>query len=305
MQVGGVGAANTYPMRTPPAEFVIDEPLVRTLLEAQCPDLAHRPLAHFGEGFDNALWQLGDDLLVRLPRRELSAPLAVNEQRWLPELAKVLPLPIPAPFVRGVPGSGYPWHWSVVPLLHGENASRLPPLDRPSMAHALAEFLVALHTPAPPDAPDNQFRAVPLKFRDPHVRSRIAELNDAAVAERLTELWDRGLAAKPFEGPKRWIHGDLHPGNVLVAQGELSGIVDFGDITAGDPATDLASAWMLFVTPLVRELFAAYGTSDGDLISRARSWAVFFGVMLATIEDARDGLQGSGLACLRRLTDEP
>jgi aminoglycoside phosphotransferase (APT) family kinase protein len=292
----------TCPVRTPPAELVVDEPLVRLLVDAQHPELARRPLSFFAEGWDNTVWRLGDDLLVRMPRRELAAPLALHEQRWLPGLAAALPLPIPSPVHVGVPGCGYPWHWSVVPLLSGAPASGLTPLTSPGAARGLAGFLRALHVPAPAAAPHNPYRAVPLNSRSDFFAARLAQLGDE-ITERTSDQWARALAAMTWLGPPVWIHGDLHPGNVLVEHGELSGVIDFGDLTAGDPATDLAAAWLLFEAPLVAEVLASYGAGDRDLVARARGWALFFSVLLATIDDD-DQLQHAGRGCLHRLMGE-
>jgi aminoglycoside phosphotransferase (APT) family kinase protein len=134
-------------MRSPDAELDIDEALIRRLLDEQHPDLSALPLVFFAEGWDNALWQLGAEFIVRLPRRALAAPLARTEQRWLPVLSRMLPLPIPVPIRTGVPGCGYPWSWSIVPMLHGTRASRTVPLRSVPAAQTFAAFLRALHQP--------------------------------------------------------------------------------------------------------------------------------------------------------------
>src|SRR5689334_3635384 len=134
---------------TPPAEVLIDSALVAGLLAKQHPDLAHLPLRAVDAGWDNALFRLGDHLAVRLPRRALAAPLIIHEQRWLPNLANCLALPIPAPLRVGTPTLGYPWHWSIVPWLSGMAADQ----HAPDAAQALpfAAFLRSLHVPAPAD----------------------------------------------------------------------------------------------------------------------------------------------------------
>jgi aminoglycoside phosphotransferase (APT) family kinase protein len=288
-------------VRTPPAEVVIDEVLVRALIDAQYPIREPRPLAFFAEGWDNAVWRLGSDLLVRLPRRELAAPLALHEHRWLPQLAPSLPLPIPAPVFVGLPDLGFPWHWSIVPLLSGSQASTQVPLSSPGAARGLAGFLRALHVPAPPEAPHNPWRAVPLGARADIFAERLSHLG-SEIVERASVPWMRATSAPTWPGPSVWIHGDLHPGNVLVESGELSGVIDFGDLTAGDPATDLAAAWLLFEAPLVAEVLSWYGGGEDDaLAARARGWALFFSVLLATIDDDVRGLREVGRGCLRRL----
>jgi aminoglycoside phosphotransferase (APT) family kinase protein len=291
-------------VRTPVAEHAIDASLVRDLLVDQHPDLAALPLAPFSEGWDNALWQLGDDLLVRLPRRAMADPLVVAEQRWLPEFARRLPLPIPAPVRVGLPGRGYPWHWSVTPLLAGSPASLAPPIERTDTARMLGQFLCALHTESPPDAPHNAYRGVPLAERAQFIEDRATELVDEAVAKHAVRAFGDAVGAPPFEGPRRWIHGDLHPGNVLVDSGELVGVIDFGDLTGGDPATDLAGCWLLFGHHgLVEAALDAYGAADDALVARARGWAIAFSVMLATIEDDTTGLKETGQSSLERLLE--
>src|SRR5579862_6443887 len=146
----------------PAADIEIDTPLVRALLNAQHPDLASLPLIDVGTGWDNNVYRLGDDLVVRLPRRAAAAALIEHEQRWLPELAPGLPLPIPTPVRTGQPGSGYPWSWTVTRWLIGQSATISPPHDLATAAIELGGFLGALHQAAPSDAPRNDVRGVPL-----------------------------------------------------------------------------------------------------------------------------------------------
>ena len=162
----------------PEAEVDVDETLVRRLLEAQHPDLADRALVPLPSGWDNFIFRLGDELTVRLPRRQMSADLVDHEQRWLPLLAPRLPIPIPVPVRVGKPGLGYPWSWSVVPWLAGEIAARVPPADPFVTAEQLGAFLHALHEPAPEDAPVNPYRGGPLTDRAPAVLDRIRLLGD-------------------------------------------------------------------------------------------------------------------------------
>jgi aminoglycoside phosphotransferase (APT) family kinase protein len=260
----------------PAAEVDVDVDLVRRLLVAQFPDLLEgdpeiRPVAF---GWDNVIVRLGDDLVVRLPRRQQAAELVVHEQRWLAQLAPALPLPVPAPVRCGVPGEGYPWPWTVCPWLEGAIAATTPPDDQAEAAGALAGFLAALHRPAPADAPVNPYRGGPLAERDPFVRERAAALDGALCdATEVVPRWEAALAAPPHGGPPVWLHGDLHPANLLVAGGRLSAVIDFGDLTAGDPATDLAVAWMLFDAS-ERSLLRRLTGADDATWRRARGWAI-------------------------------
>jgi aminoglycoside phosphotransferase (APT) family kinase protein len=233
-------------------------------------------------GWDNTLWRLGDGLLVRLPRREVAAGLARNEHRWLPELAPRLPLPVPDPVRIGRPGGRYRWPWSVVPLLPGSPGDRTPVTDPEDSAVRLGRFLRALHQVAPDDAPDNPYRNVPLADRT-DVDDRIDTLASEIDADATRRIWDQALTARPWDGPRVWLHGDLHPANTLVADGTLTAVIDFGDLCGGDPATDLAGAWMMLPPPVMGIFNRAYGGVDTDLERRSLGWAVIFGLSLLEI----------------------
>lgn len=274
----------------PAAEVVVDEPLVRRLLAAQFPAGAYLPLRLEANGWDNVVFRLGPDLAVRLPRRQAAAELVLNEQRWLPVLAPALPLPAPVPVLAGRPADGYPWPWSVVPWFAGGIAASTPPADPAAAADTLGQFVAALHRPAPLEAPANPVRGGPLAHRHDAVEERLTRVGPTlAPAERaaLTATWADSLAAPAWSGAPRWLHGDLHPANLLVdEQGHLSAVIDFGDLTAGDPATDLAVAWMLFDDGPPRERFLAAaggptGYPDEATIARARGWAVNLALAMA------------------------
>lgn len=274
----------------PDPDVVIDEELVRALLREQYPDLAELELGFADDGWDNAIYQLGNSLAVRLPRRESAHALLLNEVRWLPFLAPRLPVPVPVPLYRGKPGQGYPYHWAVVPWFAGQSAALLPAVERDGYANQLARFFKALHVPAPADAPRNPVRGVPLRGRDQAVRARLETVAEP-VRARLLEIWEQGLAEAEHLGPRLWLHGDPHPHNMLVAdarQGtataKLEAVLDFGDLTAGDPASDLAVAWLHF-TASGRKTFC--DSLAGDKLyspgtwERARSWAVNYAVLMA------------------------
>lgn len=281
----------------PPAEIAIDEAMVRALLREQHPDLAHLSLTSVGEGWDNHLFRLGDELAVRMPRRAVAVALIENEQRWLPLLSTRLPLAVPAVRRIGRPGCGFPWPWSITSWLPGRPALSSPLRDPSASALRLGQFVRALHHYAPKEAPHNPWRGVPLSARTEMLRAHIEQVSTRVDSIAVLELWDRCLSTGAWPGPPVWIHGDLHPGNLLVDDGRLSAVVDFGDLSAGDPATDLAVMWMLlpqvawpaFVTSASGELHA----SDPDLMMRARGWAVVFG--LAYLANSRDDARMSAV----------
>lgn len=265
---------------TPPAELEVDAPLVRRLLSEQHADLSDLPITPLDAGWDNAMFRLGERILVRLPRRAAAAGLIEHEQRWLPELAVRLPVATPAPLRVGLPGEGYPWRWSVLPWFEGE-AADLAPL-RPDQAGAVAAFWRALHTTAPSDAPTNPVRGVPLDVRVEAVAERMARLtrNTAAISPAIRQVWEAALAA-PTSFEPTWLHGDLHARNVLSVDGRLAAVIDWGDMARGDRASDLAALWMLLPDQASREAARqAYGDEDAALWARAKGWAVLFGVML-------------------------
>jgi len=268
---------------SPRAEIDIDTDLVRALVVDQHPDLAELALTRVAEGWDNSLWRLGDSLLVRLPRRAVAAPLTINEQRWLPGLSARLPLPVPAPVRIGRPSAEYPWGWSIVPWLDGVPGDRAELSDPVDAAARLGRFLRALHHNAPAEAPHNPYRSVALAARSATVDERLEHLAGEVDAEAALRVWHQALAAPPWTRPPVWVHGDLHPANTLVAHGTLAAVVDFGDLCAGDPATDLAGAWMLLPASALGAFRAAYGGTDVDLERRSLGWALLFALMLLGI----------------------
>ena len=261
----------------PAAEVEIDAALVRGLVDAQFPQWAGLPLAASAAvGWDNVIYRLGDELVVRLPRRRVAVALIENEQRWLPQLAPLLPVPVPVPVAVGEPSDEYPWPWTVSTWLPGEMAAVASIDDPRAVATALGDFVAALHTPAPDDSPQSLFRGMPLPARDPLLHEHLARVG-GIDADAVRRVWDDAMAAAPWPGPEVWLHGDLHPANLLVHQGRLSGVIDFGDLCRGDPATDLLAGWMLFSTE-DRDEFRRAARVDDDTWARGRGWALCLSV---------------------------
>lgn len=266
-------------MGTPAAQTPLSEALVVALLQEQHPDLAHLPVRFVAEGWDNAMYRVGEDLCARLPRRPVAEDLIKLEQRWLAELQERLPLPIPAPVRLGVPGCGYPWLWSLIPWMSGEaiGASQLAEGNGPALAH----FLKALHISAPKNAPLSDCRGGPLSTRAELVAFRSSRL--AAdfdwIARDILPIWDDALIAVQ-DCPPTWLHGDLHPRNVLMRDGKISAVIDWGDMCAGDPATDLAALWMLLPSPESRKLAIEVYEPSPATLRRAKGWAITWGLLL-------------------------
>jgi len=254
--------------RHPPAEVRIDADLVRRLLESQSPDLLPADVTPVDEGWDNVTYRVGAAHAVRLPRREIAVQLLLNEQRWLPVLAPLIALEAPVPVALGRPSALFPWPWSVVPWIEGTSAEACSLAA--GSGEALAGALRALHRLAPDDAPPNPFRGVPLEARREAVEERLERLG----LDALVPLWRHALETEP-SAVRVWLHGDLHPRNAVVRDGRLVGLLDWGDLTAGDPATDLACAWMLFGEEGRAAFLEAYAPSAEER-ARAAGWAVNF-----------------------------
>ena len=271
-------------MASPAAEIEIDRQLVASLLAEQVPELAAQSVRIVGHGWDNTIARVGDEWMVRLPRRAAAAPLIESEQRWLPVLAPSLPLAVPVAWFSGRPSALFPWAWSVCRWLPGQSAASAPPTDPAHAARTLAAFVAALHVPAPSDAPLNEFRGVLLQRRAAAVEQRVATLADILDASTVMTMWADLSASPAWDGPALWLHGDLHPSNMLTLDGLLSAVIDFGDITSGDPATDLAVAWMMF-PPAERELFRAAAGVDTQTWRRAAGWALTLSLAYLTSDD--------------------
>ncbi len=264
----------------PAADVEITEDLVVRLIDEQCPEF-RGPVRHESSGFDNVLFRVGADYMARLPRHVTGDTLMRHELRWLPELAGTMSLPVSAPLVAGRPSRDYPYAWSLVRRFEGTAADLADIIDHDAVATKLAFFLRSLHHPSPSDAPKSPVRGVPLTDRHEAFAHRIAAV-EPRDAQLLTRVFEAALAAATYEGPPLWMHGDLHPGNVIIAGGDLVGVVDFGDLNGGDPAGDLVAAWMLF-DETSRALFFSLYQPPADMVRRAAGWAALFAVFFIEI----------------------
>lgn len=249
-------------------ELEIDEALVRRLLGDQFPEWTDLPLRRIEPtGTVNAVFRLGDELSVRLARREGPTQPGGKELDWLPRLAPLLPVEIPVPVAQGYPTGDYPWFWEIHTWVEGETAS-VEEIDAIEAARDLAALVAALQRVSPAGAPPG--RGIPLADRDREIRYWLSRFDgDPAVAVE----WERALAAPPWDGPPVWHHGDLDARNWLIRDGQISGVIDWGSMGVGDPACDVMVAWKLH-SPAARDAFREALPTDDATWDRARGWVL-------------------------------
>jgi aminoglycoside phosphotransferase (APT) family kinase protein len=268
---------------------LINTDLVARLVAAQFPQWADLPVREVNlQGWDNRTFRLGDDLSVRLPSAEGYTPQIEKEHRWLPRLARCLPLPIPAPIAKGQPAEGYPWEWSIYQWLPGEPAATAYIPDLTRFASDLAQFLGALYridpSDGPPAGPHSFYRGGPLSTYDAETRRSIKALADEIDPNLTTAIWDEALAAT-WQEPPVWVHGDVAVSNLLVQNGRLGAVIDFGCSAVGDPACDTVIAWT-FLTDESRDVFRNELPVEPGAWKRGRGWALW--KALITIEGSRE-----------------
>lgn len=258
-------------------EVDTDASLVSRLLASQFPQWADLPIEPVrSAGTDNAIYRLGDDMAVRLPRIHWAIGQVEKEHQWLPRLTSFLPLTIPIPLAKGEPGEGYPWQWSVYRWLEGESATIKRIADPRQAATDLAQFIAALQqidTTGGPLAVNHNLRGIPLAMRDTGTREAIAALHGMIDADAATMVWEATLQVPEWDRAPVWFHGDLLPGNLLVERGRLSAVIDFGGLGVGDPACDLMIAWGLF-SGESRDVFCAALAVDDATWARGRGHAL-------------------------------
>jgi len=260
------------------SEVKIDISLVNRLVAKQFPQWAKLPLEPVNSaGTDNAIYRLGDDMAVRLPRFSRVADDVEKEYQWLPRLAPFLPLAIPVPLGKGTPAEGYPWPWSIYRWIEGENATIEHITDLRQVAIAIGQFIAALQRIDPAGGPLSG-RGVPLIIQDPDTRAAIITLRNVLDADAVTAAWEAALQAPVWDGPPVWLHGDLHSGNLLVKHGQLSAVIDFGLLGVGDPACDLMVGWTL-LSAETRKIFRTALPVDDATWERGRGWALSWGLI--------------------------
>lgn len=261
-----------------PQRVAVHAEQVRRLVAQQFPRWAGLPVRPVANGgWDNWTFHLGAGLLVRLPSAAEYALAVGKEHRWLPVLAPRLPLPIPVPLAKGEPGAGYPYSWSVYPWLDGAPASPDRIADPVRFAAGLAGFLAALRSIDPTDGPGpgthNWFRGGTLRTYDGQVQNALAELDGHVDAGLAREIWQGALDAR-WDGVASWFHGDVAEGNLLLNDGQLAAVIDFGTCGVGDPSCDLAIAWTL-LTAEGRRAFRERLPAGAAAWARGRGWALW------------------------------
>jgi aminoglycoside phosphotransferase (APT) family kinase protein len=258
-------------------EVPTDVGLVRRLLAAQFPQWADLPITPVpSAGTDNAIYRLGEDKAVRLPRIHWATGQIAKERTWLPRLAPHLPLELPIQLAAGTPDAGYPYQWGVYRWLAGENAADAPIVSLEETAVALARFITSLQRLDPtggPAAVEHRLRGVPLHLRDEGTRAAIVAMGAMIDTDAALRVWDDALRAPEWDRPPVWFHGDLLPGNLLMAEGRLSAVIDWSGLGVGDPACDLMCAWALF-SGQSRQTFRDALAVDDATWARARGQAL-------------------------------
>lgn len=256
----------------------IDAALVRRLLTQQFPQWADLPVTPVKiDGWDNRTYRLGTDLTARLPTHESYTAAVHKEHQWLPVLAPYLPVAIPEAVAKGAPGEGYPYPWAVRRWIDGETASLKTVADLDEFARSIAEFILALQSVDATDGPlagaHSFYRGAPPEFYHDETIEALAVLKDRIDADLAREVWDAALA-NPWDRPPVWFHGDIASGNLLVQNGHLSAVIDFGTSGVGDPACDLVIAYTFF-SVTSRETFRTAVSQEPAMWARARGWAVW------------------------------
>ncbi|MEO7844916.1 MAG: aminoglycoside phosphotransferase family protein [Nocardioides sp.] len=262
----------------PPERLTVDAQIVQQLVLDQFPEWSHLDIEPVrNPGWDNFTFRLGEDLLVRLPSAAEYALAVEKEQQWLPRLAPHLSVPIPSVRGLGVPGAEYPFAWSVYDWIDGSTSTRADAADQARFGDQLADFLVSLRGIDPTDGPQpgihNWYRGVTLLTYDTTARRALDALTGHINVDLAAEVWADALAA-PWDGADVWFHGDLAEGNLLLRDGQLAAVIDFGTCGVGDPSCDLAIAWTLLVEP-GRRLLKDRLQIDEATWSRGRGWALW------------------------------
>ncbi|CCB86484.1 MULTISPECIES: aminoglycoside phosphotransferase family protein [Parachlamydia] len=276
-------------------QLKIDVTLVRRLVATQFPQwktYSIRPVTL--SGWDNRIFHLGENMLVRLPSAVSYAMQVEKEQHWLPKLASCLPLPIPVPLALGEPTDDYPWKWSIYNWFEGDTAASAHITDLCGFAASLAQFLLALQCIEQKGGPlaglHSFYRGGSLAIYDVETRKAIISLKGKIDINAALDVWETALATR-WHRPPVWVHGDVSAGNLLVKNGQLSAVIDFGQLSVGDPACDLAIAWTLFEGES-REAFRTMLPLDSETWARGRAWVLWKALIVASGLTRTNAIEG-------------
>ncbi len=259
-------------------EIDTDVSLVRRLIAGQFPPWADLPIEPVpSSGTDNALYRLGADMVVRLPRTPGVVGDVDKDLRWMPKLAPLLPVAIPIPLAKGKPADTYPWEWGIYPWLEGENPDVVDVVDVDALTRDLVRFVDALQRIDLPDGPPSP-RGGPLAERDEAARFSVAKLENMIDTDAATVAWEEALGVPGWSGPPIWVHGDLLPGNLLLQASRLTGVIDWSLLGVGDPACDMIIAWGVLPPDAREALRVALGVDDATW-ARGRGWALSIGLI--------------------------
>jgi aminoglycoside phosphotransferase (APT) family kinase protein len=282
----------------------INASLVKRLVEDQFPRWSDLPVTPVEvDGWDNRTYRLGAEMAVRLPTAAGYAPAVDKEHRWLPILAPSLPVAVPVPLAKGVPGAGYPFNWSIRRWLEGQTAT-FDRIDDPcAFAASVGEFVLSLQRIDAADGPragaHSFYRGAPPAYYDDETRRALAALDAHIDTDSASAVWDTALEAT-WSGPPMWFHGDIAGGNLLVREGKLAAVIDFGTSGVGDPACDLVIAWTMFSGDS-RKTFRSVVGQDATMWARARGWALWKALIVLARTIDTDEEQA---AVHRRVIDE-
>jgi aminoglycoside phosphotransferase (APT) family kinase protein len=286
-------------------ELHTDAALARRLLAEQFPDWAGLPIERVpSSGTDNALYRLGDDMVVRLPRIDWAAKDVETDARWLPVLAPLLAVELPELLAHGKPAESYPWDWGVYTWLEGENPVVGSLLSPALLARDIARFVTAVRELDLPGAPPGS-RGAPLATRDAQTRTAIAELDGTVDTDSVIAVWDGALQVPPWPGRPIWTHGDLLRGNLLLRDGRLTGVIDWSGAGVGDPAADLIAAWSVLPAD-AREILREELAVDDAMWLRGRGLALSVALLqVPYYRETNPELAGNGLHIIEQILAEP
>ncbi|MFK7947908.1 MAG: phosphotransferase [Saprospiraceae bacterium] len=289
----------------PKQEIEINETIVNQLIVEQFPQLSHLPISFLGSGWDNMNYRLGTKYIIRIPRRKIAVKLLENEINWLPKIKSQLPIPISAAVFIGKPNEQIPWNWAITPWFDG-TTSDVKNLEA-TEAIRLANFLKKLHQLPTENMPHNAFRAVPVGQKIDEMQDRLnyLKVNTKYMTSKVQQLLETAINEKDI-ATDSFIHGDLHPFNIIQQDGKIQVIADWGDMTNGNPATDLAAFWMLFKDKSVRDAALQTYQATQRQINMAIGWAIFYGsfFLYEGMTQPNEAFENLGKFVLRNLNEE-